>query len=122
MKGASAVLIVEGRFALQLRDHCAPTAPNQWGLFGGRIEPGESSYQAVVREIGEELELDIAGAQHLGDFGTVRVFLKDVTQQWHGHVLHEGQEARLFTLEEAKVLGLNRITRAALAEAARVAL
>jgi 8-oxo-dGTP pyrophosphatase MutT (NUDIX family) len=122
MRGASAVLIVDGRFALQLRDHHAPTAPNQWGLFGGGIEPGESSYQAVVREIQEELELDVRGADHLADFGLVRVYLKDVTEQWPDHVLHEGREARLFHFEEVKVLGLNRTTRAALAEAAMVAL
>lgn len=118
VRGASAVLVVDGRFALQLRDHHAPTWPNRWGLFGGHIERGESSRDAVVREILEELELDVSDAEHLADFGPVRVFVSDVTSQWPRSVLHEGQAAGLFSFEEAQALGLNRITMAAL-EAAR---
>jgi 8-oxo-dGTP pyrophosphatase MutT (NUDIX family) len=117
VKAVSAVLIVEDRFALQLRDGKAPKWPNRWGLFGGGIEPGESSLMAVVREIREELELDVSGAQHLMDIGPVRIFVSDVTRGWAGHVLHEGEAAGLFTIDQAMRLELNEITAAALAAA-----
>lgn len=120
VKGATAVLIVEGKIALQLRDAAASTYPNSWGLFGGQIEPGESSRNALLREIREELELDVSNAEHLIDYGPVRVFISDVSSQWRYHVLHEGREARLFTFEEALALRLNAATEAAIAAARRV--
>jgi 8-oxo-dGTP pyrophosphatase MutT (NUDIX family) len=32
---------------------------DEWDLPGGRIEPGESSYDCLVREVKEELNLDV---------------------------------------------------------------
>ena len=114
VRGASAVLLVAGRYVLQLRDEHAVRWPNQWGLFGGRIEPGESSFRAVVREIHEELELALDAPKHLFDMDGVRIFKADVTEQWQRHVLHEGKAAGLFSFEEAMGLGLNAVTMAAL--------
>lgn len=43
---------------LQLRDNKPMIfSPNQWGLWGGRIEPGETPRQAMHREVGEELRV-----------------------------------------------------------------
>lgn len=44
---------------LQHRDHHAPTHPNKWGLWGGRIEEGETPKAALVRELKEELDIEI---------------------------------------------------------------
>ena len=54
-----ALVILErgnGRIALQLRD-AKPTilSPDCWGLFGGKVEAGESPKEAALREIQEEL-------------------------------------------------------------------
>lgn len=38
--------------------------PNVWDLPGGHVDPGESPAQALVRELGEELGIDLA--QELG--------------------------------------------------------
>ncbi len=46
-----------GRLLLVKRGH-APQA-GRWSLPGGRVEPGESDQQAVVREIREEAGLEV---------------------------------------------------------------
>ena len=50
----------KGEFLFQLRDN-NPHIPNanKWGIFGGGIEPGESAVQTIIRELKEELNLDI---------------------------------------------------------------
>lgn len=50
----------EGEYLLQLRGKDAPTAKNQWGLFGGHMEENELPIEAARRELKEELNLDFA--------------------------------------------------------------
>jgi 8-oxo-dGTP diphosphatase len=47
-----------GWVLLQERDEHAPVAPNQWGLVGGHVEPGEDIETTVYRELAEETGLD----------------------------------------------------------------
>ena len=56
--GAAALIDGQGRVLLQKR----PMGKHHGGLWefpGGKVEPGESAVQAVVREIAEELDLAI---------------------------------------------------------------
>jgi 8-oxo-dGTP diphosphatase len=52
-----------GWVLLQERDEHAPVAPDQWGVVGGHVEPGEEWPAAMHREIAEEtgLDLDVSG-------------------------------------------------------------
>jgi 8-oxo-dGTP diphosphatase len=59
---ASAILVDRrGWLLLQERDEHAMVSPNQWGLVGGHLEPGESSEEAMHRELLEETGLEERG-------------------------------------------------------------
>ena len=55
MKKAVCVLIKIGQ------GYLAVTRPNskQWGLVGGKVDPGETTLQAIVREVQEEVGLTL---------------------------------------------------------------
>jgi 8-oxo-dGTP diphosphatase len=55
MSYAGILLEKNGRYLLQLRDKGTKNYSGCWGLFGGGIENGESSQDAIIREIEEEL-------------------------------------------------------------------
>lgn len=48
-----------GWVLLQERDAQAPTAPDQWGVVGGHVEPGEEWTVAMRRELAEETGLEL---------------------------------------------------------------
>ena len=54
-----------GRFLLVRRAH--PPAQGKWSIPGGRVEPGETGEQAVVRELLEETGLAGEVVREVGD-------------------------------------------------------
>lgn len=78
----AAVLLT--RRALHLRNH-----PGQWALPGGRVEPGESAADAALRELHEEVGLELAPHAVLGlldDFPTRSGFAITPVVVWAGPV------------------------------------
>jgi 8-oxo-dGTP diphosphatase len=62
MKQIAAIILEndKGEFLLYLRDN-KPTIPfpDHWDLIGGHVEEGETPEQALVREVKEELDIDL---------------------------------------------------------------
>ena len=79
--------------------------PGKWALFGGHIEPGETTEAAIVREIWEELQLRISEPQLYtvlqGAKSTYFMYLVEVTESLDEMVLGEGQGFDYYTPEEA---------------------
>lgn len=61
---AAAVIIQDGKvFAAQRKD--VGELARKWEFPGGKLEKGESGEEAIIREIGEELSLQIEVLDHL---------------------------------------------------------
>jgi 8-oxo-dGTP pyrophosphatase MutT (NUDIX family) len=76
-----AALILTRR-ALHLRHH-----PDQWAFPGGRVDAGESAEQAALRELAEEVGLDLDASAVLGrldDFVTRSGFVITPVVVWAG--------------------------------------
>lgn len=120
-KDSSAALIfnAEGKLLLQLRDDKSEIFfPHHWGCFGGACDPGESREQTLLRELQEELGLDVSALTitpattitylaHPTDTTTVARYYYALTlpePMLKSLKLGEGQEARFFTTAEAHAL------------------
>jgi 8-oxo-dGTP pyrophosphatase MutT (NUDIX family) len=95
----------------------------EWVFFGGRIEKGETSEQAVVRETKEELTFDLKEYKYIGEYSyditedmkqkfpnyefdkiVCKVFIAPLENNLSKFKLKEGKRMRLFTLDEAEKL------------------
>jgi 8-oxo-dGTP pyrophosphatase MutT (NUDIX family) len=98
---------------MQLRD-ARPDIwyPGHWGCFGGSLEPGEEPFQALCRELREELELQIRDARLISrldfDFGPLGLgkafrvyYLVDLPAEAVSTlVLHEGERMEALSYEQ----------------------
>ena len=118
---AAILVLDDGRYVMQLRDPLPGIFyPGHWGCFGGAVEPGEQPMEALVRELEEELELEVTSASEFTRFdfdlsrlGQKRVFRVyfEVTisgATFEKLVLHEGREVRAFS--GADILNETRVT------------
>jgi len=77
----------------------------KWEFPGGKVEPGESTHQCLVREFREELEVDIVVGEFLteGSFrhnGTAfRLCAYRISLKSEQFVFHEHSELRWFALD-----------------------
>ncbi len=61
----AAAVLREGRVLAQQRAY-PPALAGRWELPGGRVEPEESARDALIRECGEELAVEIVPGEQLG--------------------------------------------------------
>ena len=52
-----------GKYLITKRVMTKAWAPGSWEVSGGAAQAGESSYEAVLREVREETGLDVSGAE-----------------------------------------------------------
>ena len=106
---AKAIIYQDASFLLQLRDDVPEIMyPNQWSFFGGGIEQDETPWQALQRELEEELEWMPEHGSFLYDCVNPDVPCRDhffavpFTGNRQHLVLHEGQALGWFTFAELK--------------------
>lgn len=98
------------RFLLTQRPTTLSAHPGQFALPGGKLDPGETHVQAVVREVGEEVGLTITADDVVGrldDYQTRSGYVIRPFVVWTGH-LHQAVPSA------AEVATLLRIPAAAL--------
>jgi len=68
-------ILHRGLAELLLIERATDPGRGRWSLPGGRVEPGESDVEALVREMAEETGLVVAVGRHAGtvDIGRYRV-------------------------------------------------
>ncbi len=107
----------KGEVLLQHRDDKPDIAhPGLWSLFGGAVDVGETSEEALVREIWEEIEYKVTekrlwliARQPGAQFSIFLVFLGVPIENL---VLHEGQDFGLFQPQEAlETLPVSPVTK-----------
>jgi 8-oxo-dGTP pyrophosphatase MutT (NUDIX family) len=101
------------RILLQLRDQYAINRPNMWAFFGGAVKNNESPLEAAIRELYEELKVNINLTyitsiirkksegnfkKHLFTFDTV------FDESYFKTRLSEGKDTRYFSLTEINYL------------------
>ncbi|MCK6382086.1 MAG: NUDIX domain-containing protein [Leptospiraceae bacterium] len=107
------ILLKDNKYVLQLRSNKVGIPhPGIWGLFGGQLESGEKPITGIVREIKEELNVQIPDEKfkvftsfsEYHDFYKeeihYHIFSADFTDFWGKHELLEGQGVDCFTFSE----------------------
>ena len=102
---ALAIMKREKQFLLQLRDDVPNIShPGQWGLFGGRVEPGETPAVAVKREILEEINYLAPSIGFFASFPTPKlvrhIFVISLTVDLDQLELREGWDLGLWTPDQ----------------------
>ncbi|WP_409183176.1 NUDIX hydrolase [Amycolatopsis sp. VS8301801F10] len=81
----------QGRLLLIRRAH--DPGKGQWSLPGGRVEPGETDHEAVIRELREETGLDVRPHTLTGSVVRGSYDIHDYECTWTGGTLTAGDDA-----------------------------
>ena len=104
---SKAIIYHRNDYLLQLRDHTPGIVyADVWSFFGGAIEAGETPWQALQRELTEELEWQPHRGIYLYDWVNpehpcrIHFFMVPFTGERSALVLHEGKDLGWFNLDE----------------------
>lgn len=117
MLNAACAIITDkkSRFLLQLRDENALFNANKWGFFGGLIKLGEKPKEALIRELKEELEVDVKNPKFFCSVGnlfffklyvyTVELTIKEPVK------VNEGKAGRYFDKDQLNKINIDNKTK-----------
>jgi len=107
-KGTSIIFVNDKKQVLLLLRDNKPDIPypNMWDIPGGHVEDGETPEQCIVREMKEEIDLDLEEFQLLSVMEFLDrieyTFWKKANLDIENINLHEGQKLKWFKESEAK--------------------
>tara|TARA_A100001015_G_scaffold318641_1_gene439118 strand:+ start:2093 stop:2488 length:396 start_codon:yes stop_codon:yes gene_type:complete len=108
-KVAKAIIHQDGKFLLQLRENRPDIPyPNCWSFFGGELEEKETPWEALQRELCEELEWYPEFGNFLwvlndhNNSSVIHLFSVPFTGDPENLALHEGQAFNWFKTLEIK--------------------
>jgi 8-oxo-dGTP diphosphatase len=104
---------------MQKRDNKAPVNPNLWAFFGGTNKQGESPEECIVRELKEELDVEINPGQmkYLRDYFHPKLvtwrytYIMNFKKNKSDMKLGEGEDFEWIPLDEVLKLDLTGNTR-----------
>ncbi len=105
--GVGVILEKENKFLLQLRDNKRGISnPDIWALFGGTVEDGEEPIEGAIREMKEELNLNLKreDLRYITRFyfpqGRSYLYRTELKKDISELTLNEGRDMRLFSRQE----------------------
>ena len=78
------IIELDGRFLLCRRHRNERRFPLKWEFPGGKVEPGESPEQAIIRELREELGIEVRELRPIMDYD----FRYPCEPTFHLHFFH----------------------------------
>tara|TARA_Y100000816_G_C25810465_1_gene424254 strand:+ start:159 stop:587 length:429 start_codon:yes stop_codon:yes gene_type:complete len=116
-KSVGAIIFHNGKYLLQKRDNKKNIFfPNFWGVFGGTVDPKETKEKAVIRELREEISLEMHLKKKIfSSYFNSEIFKKKRDRTYYlcsfksknfNIVLNEGQKYKFFKIEEVKKLNI----------------
>ena len=112
MASSTSILIHNNKILLILRDDKSEIPePNTWQLPGGGVEEDEDYFQAIQRELKEEISIVPQQLKYLGSApGDTKVFFAFLTDEEVSNIKlgNEGQKLGFFNLEDAFKINLTK--------------
>ena len=109
-----AILIRDGKTLLGLRAADKKTCPNRWDTVGGSVKKGETSAEALRREVKEEIGISVRMAEECRSVSEWRkrwggpvIYRIYWVREWKGRIRRLGDEhtaLRWFSLKEVLAL------------------
>jgi 8-oxo-dGTP pyrophosphatase MutT (NUDIX family) len=97
----------EGNYLLQERDHNTNIHPGMIAAFGGGVEGGENAQQCAIREIFEELCLNIS----IDDLESIKIFESKIRPNLYVHmfIVRGVNPSKLDLQEGASIVELSKL-------------
>ena len=113
MRVVCGILIWNDKILIGKRKPDNPNFPDKWELPGGKVEPGETDYDAIVREFKEELDIDVQAVHELKNISDDEIqFIPWVLRLVGGKAkLNEHSEIKFVSEKEFFEMDLTKYSR-----------